>query len=362
MLRGGFGYYYGEVLNNISSFTWSYANIVSVQLLNDGRADFAANPFNGPVPTYDQAKQRLCSNAPGSACLRPGMDTVAPPPGFAHVPYSYQASVGVERQLRGDVAVEADYAYIGGRHERYGQGHTPQQNFNLTYDPATGVNYPFTDISRRAFPNWGVVQMEIFDRRSNYHGLQTAFTKRLSNRWQASGTYTLSWLYDSDPLPLSGLEQVTFAVPPDLGGQYGLATTDQRHRAVFNGIWDVGYGFQLSGLYFYGSGLRFASNYGGDLRQTGRSNGLLRPNGTIVPRNSFVGDPIHRVDMRILRRFPLRGRARLDGILEIFNLFDHANYGTYTLAESNPSYGRPALSTNVAYKPRMLQLGFRATF
>jgi len=97
-------------------------------------------------------------------------------------------------------------------------------------------------------------------------------------------------------------------------------------------------------------------------RQTGRSNGLLRPNGTIVPRNSFVGDPIHRVDMRILRRFPLSGRARLDGILEVFNLFDHANYGTYTLAESNASYGQPALSTNGAYKPRMLQLGFRATF
>ena len=38
------------------------------------------------------------------------------------------------------------------------------------------------------------------------------------------------------------------------GAEYGLAITDQRHRAVFNGIWQMGYGFQLSGLYFFGSG------------------------------------------------------------------------------------------------------------
>lgn len=81
-------------------------------------------------------------------------------------------------------------------------------NFNLTYDPATGVNYPFTDISRRADPNWGVVQWEIFDRTSNYHGLVTGMTKRVSNRWQASATCTLAWLHDDDPLPLSGLKQV----------------------------------------------------------------------------------------------------------------------------------------------------------
>jgi hypothetical protein len=362
VLRGGLGYYYGEVLNNISSFTWSYANIVNIQVLNDRRPDFAANPFNGPIPGYEQAKQRLCSNTPEPSCLRPAMDTVAPPAGFAHVPYSYQMSIGFERQVRDDMAVDLDYAYIGGRQERYGQGHIPQQNFNLTYNPATGVNYPYVDISKRPYPDWGVVEMEVFDRRSNYHGVQSAFTKRFSHRWQASATYTLSWLYDSDPLPLSGLTQVTFPVAPDLGGEYGLAETDQRHRAVFNGIWDIGRGFQLSGLYFYGSGLRYANYYGGDLRQVGRSNGRLRPDGTIVARNSFVGNPLHRVDLRILKRLPIWSHGRVDGIVEVFNLFNHSNYGSYTIAESNARYGKAAQNTNFAYAPRMLQLGFRFTF
>ncbi len=115
-----------------------------------------------------------------------------------------------------------------------------------TSSRTSGVNYPFTNIARRAEPNWGV-QMEIMERRSNYHAMVTGFTRRMRDRWQASRTRAL---YDNDPLPLSGLQQVTFAVSKDLGGEYGLATTDQRHRAVFNGIWDAGYGFQVSGLYF----------------------------------------------------------------------------------------------------------------
>ena len=27
---------------------------------------------------------------------------------------------------------------------------------------------------------------------------------------------------------------------------------EQRNRFTFNGIWQIGYGFQVSGLYFYG--------------------------------------------------------------------------------------------------------------
>src|SRR5207245_7445079 len=162
-------------------------------------------------------------------------------------PYSHQASIGVQRQVTGTIAVDADYVFIGGRDERTTQG-TTLNNINLSYDPVTGVNYPFKDIWRRPFPDCGAVAMNVMGGRSNYHGLQTAFTKRLSQRWQASGTYTLSWLYDMSAPAVSGTRPVPFAVAPDLGGEYGLGATDQRHRATFNGIWQAGHGFQLSGL------------------------------------------------------------------------------------------------------------------
>jgi len=162
--------------------------------------------------------------------------------------------------------------------------------------------------------------------------------------------------------PVSGNKVVPFPVAPDLGGEYSLGTTDQRHRGTFNGIWEVGRGFQLSGLYFFGSGQRFSNSYGGDLRQCGQGCDRLRPDGTIVPRNSFVGDTIHRVDLRLQQRIRVGGRVALAGILEAFNLFNHENFGTYETRESNASYGLPIPNPSLVYQPRMMQVGFRATF
>lgn len=53
---------------------------------------------------------------------------------------------------------------------------------------------------------------------------------------------------------------------------------------------------------------------------------------------------------------------KIDGIFEVFNLFNHENFGSYTTVETNANYGRPTQNTNVAYQPRMLQLGFRLEF
>src|SRR5207237_10339260 len=142
--------------------------------------------------------------------------------------------------------IEADYVNTRGRDEK-----SIQDNVNITFNPATGAPYPYSDISHRAFPLYGVVGMIPHTGQSDYHGLQTSLTRRLSNRWQGSLTYTLAGLWSRDPQPLSGFYEVPFPVAQDLGGERSLAETDQRHRLVFNGIWQVGYGFQLSGVCFY---------------------------------------------------------------------------------------------------------------
>jgi hypothetical protein len=159
---------------------------------------------------------------------------------------------------------------------------------------------------------------------------------------------------------------VTFPVVKDIGDDYSFAVTDQRHRVVFNGIWQVGGGLQLSGVYFYGSGERMPLIYGDDLRGLGEGfesfTPRLRPDGTLVPRNGFVGDPVHRVDMRLQERIPLGGRRSVDGIFELFNLFNRANYGSYVTDEASTQFGQPEYNANLAYAPRTVQLGFRLTF
>ena len=360
VIRGGAGKYYADVSDQVSSWTERYGGGEVVALINnDGRADFAGNPWNGkPAPTYEQALQ-----LPG---LRKSVSQLASP--GLMVPYSYQSSIGVQRQFGSTIGVAADYVQTNSK------GELATRNLNLTYNPATGAAYATTDAAHAVLPDWGNVNSYVGDTYSNYYGLQTALTKRLSQRWEATATYTLSWFKDNAPDPcyiplMPAGAQVSSVCPAgiklaeDVAPIYGLAVTDQRHRAVFNGIWQMRYGFQLSGLYFYGSGQRLATTYGGGDRPRLRAATTPQgPAGSVVPRNDFVGDPLHRVDTRFQKRFALGGHRSVDLMLEVFNLFNHANYGSYTTVESNPSYGLPAQNTGLAYQARMVQMGFRFIF
>jgi hypothetical protein len=142
-----------------------------------------------------------------------------------------------------------------------------------------------------------------------------------------------------------------------MGGEWALSSSDQRHRAVFNGIWEVGGGFQVSGLFYHGSGIRDAGIYGGDERQTNADfSQRLRPDGTIVPRNAFMQPSENRVDVRLQQRIPLGGRAGIDLIAETFNLFNANNF-TLITEEGRSDYGDPDDG-----QFRTMQFGVRVTF
>lgn len=100
----------------------------------------------------------------------------------------------------------------------------------------------------------------------------------------------------------------------------------------------------------------------GERRDEGELVPRLRPDGSLVPRNGFVGDPVHRVDMRFQQRISIGARRSIDGILELFNVLNRANYGSYVTDEASRQFGQPEYNSNLAYAPRTLQLGFRLTF
>jgi len=79
-------------------------------------------------------------------------------------------------------------------------------------------------------------------------------------------------------------------------------------------------------------------------------------------RTASVGTPVHRADVRFQQSLTFGGRRSADLIAEVFNAFDRANHGSYTLQESSPRYGLPNASSNLAHAPRTIQLGFRLTF
>jgi hypothetical protein len=289
-------------------------------------------------------------NQPG--CLIRDAQEVTGPPDMVMLQRTWQNSIGFQRQFGTTIAIEADYVYAKGVHEK-----DIIDNVNLSYNPATGANYPFADRLRRPFPEWGIVSMNTHNGRSSYHALITSVQKRFANRWQASAAYTLSNFRAADSRPVSGLDFVPFETVPDLGGEWAPSADDQRHRFVFNGIWQVGKGFQISGLHFFAAGLRQEATYGGDLRQTGANfSQRLRPNGTIVSKNSLFDPANNRTDVRFQQRVPLPGRMSIDGIAEIFNVFNRPNYEIST-AESAADY---LLPTTGQY--RSMQFGFRFSF
>ena len=68
--------------------------------------------------------------------------------------------------------------------------------------------------------------------------------------------------------------------------------------------------------------------------------------------------------------WPRRGKAsaaRAAGatgrsFLEMFDVFNHSNYGSYVTDESSRAYGQPVQNLAIEYQPRMMQLGVRVAF
>jgi len=396
VIRGGYGLFFAFQPNDAVQQSVGYRCTFEArecprfeeQIFPDGRADFVPNwhgtgpspegEWGGPKPTWEQALRNACDvNRSAPRCsFRSLVQEISYVGRHEEPQYSHQAGIGVQRQIGSVTAVEVNFNYTGGRREEI------SMNGNLSYNPATGANYPFADVSRRPFPDWGTVNFEWLAGWSNYYGTDFTFTKRYADNWQLSASYTLAYFKDAYPprhqwfIGGDGFAMhapVGFPLASDMGGDYTYALGDQRHRMTANGIWDLGRGFQVSGIYFYGSGERFRVWTGVDRRaeggqapsggQVGGSNEQrLRADGSIVPRNSFVGEPIHRVDLRLQQRIPIAGSVRVDGMFEVFNLFNHTNYGSYVTNESNRLFGQPDFNSNIAYWPRVLQLGIRLAF
>jgi hypothetical protein len=96
----------------------------------------------------------------------------------------------------------------------------------------------------------------------------------------------------------------------------------------------------------------------------------------IEPRNTFEGDGLQSVDLRIARSFDFGERGKLQLIGEAFNLFNRLNIrffntvygapdfipagtpGTFLEGSPNPSYGTP----RAIFNPRQIQFAVRYSF
>ena len=356
VIRGGAGLFYQGATSGEETNAKGNTQIALLVYPNDGRPDFAANPTNGqPLPTFEQAQTRYChttNNAPG--CLQLAALELILDPKYEKLAYNWQYSLGFQHQFGATIGLDVDYIYNRGNREK-----GIADNINLTYNPATGANYPFSDASHRVEPTWNYVSASVHLAYSRGQELRTTLRKQFSHHWQAQATYSLRYFWDAEPPPFSGRDPVPFPTAPDLGGEYGLGDGDQRHRSTISAIWEVGKGFQVSGLQYIGAGVRTQGTWGTDVRDVNGNGGTqrLRPDGTIIPRNNLHQPANYRTDLRVQQKIPLKGRLAVDAIAEVFNLFNCTNYTIGTVENRPTEYLHP-----VSGEYRTAQFGFRLTW
>ena len=170
---------------------------------------------------------------------------------------------------------------------------------------------------------------------SVYTGLLVNLSKRLTHNFSYQISYTYSHSIDDGPNPSFVL------IPQDsanFDAERASSADDARHRFVANAIftspetWNVVLrNFSFSTIITLQSPQYFTKYAGFD------ANGDVFGNNDRVggePRNTFKGDSLQTVDIRLERDIPIRERMKLQLMAEAYNLMNTVN-----VRYSNTSYG-----------------------
>ena len=222
---------------------------------------------------------------------------------------------------------------------------------------------------------------------SVYDGLLINMSKRMANNFSFNISYTWSHSIDDGPNPSFVL------IPQDSNNgnfraERASSADDARHRFVGNAIftspksWNmIARDFSFSTIVTLQSPQYFTKYAGFDV------NGDVFGNNDRVgnePRNTFKGDTMQTVDVRLERTFPIYEKLHLQFLAEAFNLLNTVNvryfntsYGAadfcgpdpgapgcagspafYREGSPNPTYGTPS----AVFNPRQIQLALRLTW
>ncbi len=365
VIRGGSGLYYGTIISNVTFSQQSFGNRIIVNsFANDGLPGWFLNPTRNF--TTDEIRSGAVPQAPRV---------------IAHdfqFPVDWQSSIGFQKQITNVLGFEMDLTHW----QEYNRSRA--RDVNLVLDPATG--YPAAGAV--ADPVWGPILWIESHGKAEYLALANGITRRFAREWQAGLTYSLM-LYANDNQPTNAFgPNADNPLNIDDSSEWARSQEFQRSTLHVNSIWAPGWGLTLSGAYQYGSGNYYSTSVGGNPYGKNRAalgltnrlyvgsapavintvlagdryNGptTLNP-GDRVPRNALKGDPIHKVDLRVTKTVKAGG-IQLQGIAEVFNVFDHANYGAYNAVVTSPTFGAPQQNTSNTYRPRTGQLAFRIQY
>jgi hypothetical protein len=312
-------------------------------------------------------------------------------------PYSEHVSIGVQRELRTDLVLSADFVF-----RQYLHQIIRDTDLNHYYS-AAGPVIPACTGNEAANPlaecSTGVIQGIISGARSHYTGLLLKANKRFSHRTSGQLSYSYSNQVGYNGLvddsnwfasvgPQAGHQILTGSMTVDLPWGFTVAgiTSFQSVGPIEpfvsgvdlngNGAYEAGEtgGSPLPGIGYNQLGVNvgkaaviqavneFNQNYAGKTTTSGVIPTISLPSNWSLPR------PFTSQDIRVTKVFKLGSeRAKLSLIGECFNVFNIANLGgySYNLTSNSAGFGQPTSADSNIFGsggPRAFQFAARFTF
>ncbi len=248
-------------------------------------------------------------------------------------PTTYQASLGVQRDLGAGFSLDLSYLYARGIHlsRNRDTNQISQTGFNPTFNTTCFVRNPSTappciggstDLRDR-----NRFQDNVYEQTANsfYHGFTVQVQRRFSTNFSLNSHYTLA----------KSIDEVTdfnsdFSAqnPLNLNLDRSLSAFDQRHRFVVSGVFQSPFQnvalkqWVFAPIFVGQSGRPFNLLLGSDANNDGRSQSD-RPGQ--AGRNTGLGEAYYSFDTRLGRRFFVKESRFLELTFEVFNLFNRSN-------------------------------------
>ena len=358
VLRGGFGIFHDRWSQNVSTLRNNY-------------------PFNQSASIFTAS---LSNPAEGQRRLFPiALSNFASP---WNIPYYMKWSLGLQRQLPGDVLL--DVSYVGSR------GVALVRSRDIT-QPLPSVAVSLTQLNPNAArPYPGFAGINTFETTGNsiYHSMQASASRRFAAGFGLQASYTFSRSIDNNVTPMNSYA--------DSRLERALSSFDRTHVLALSYIYELPFfrarsdlqskflgGWQISGISRFESGTPLTVTIPGD--RAGVGGGVQRPDvvgpltlhkelarwfstssfATPAPgtfgnagRNIIRGPGINNWDVSFIKRTNITEAVALQFRAEFFNLFNHTQYSAVNTALGASAFGQ----VTSARDPRITQLAMRFLF
>jgi Carboxypeptidase regulatory-like domain/TonB dependent receptor len=383
VIRGGFGIFYDRIVFEVPGY----------ERVQDDRA-LTINQYSGSVCTYPGDMQAPNLNtcfaagqipgvqfAPGSPTLANPFSGQRQPSGVGiivvdkntHHPMFQQTSLGVQQQFGSGWTLSADGIYL------FGQRMLIAQYLRSTDSTSPYISCPGSNVPCTATDPLTGISDQVTVATSNAHSWYDGLLVNLTHKpvrygkftYLFNASYTLSKTLDysdDDQVPSYTTVENVNLIEGTVGPQTekGYAASDERHRLTAYGQIQMPWGFSLSPIYTYGSGVPAdtflpdlqarlpilgRNSLGRSVKNSNQLNTIINEwnalpacpapapcnsGGSLetVPANINFGSPFNSMDLRLTKDFAFAERYHLQLIAESFNLFNSVNIRGFT----NTSY------------------------